>query len=131
MLTLLSLPLFGQQIEYKLAEDIEGVLYKRLHDIYEDDVDNVYAYLSHNGSGMYYIFLSYRSKGGIIRELTDLTDRVLRIREYTVPLVFDADLTFCSAHRVSETDTDFGNRDGQIKKVTIIYEGEIFYFSVL
>ena len=127
--TVLSIPLCGQQIEYKLPEDVEEILYDKICVLSENNGGNIYAYLDHEDNGLFRIYLSLNNiSRGIINNLISSTHRVLIIKGYVIPLIFDYDLRFCSANQAKGIGT-FGKRDGKILKSAILYHGDIIHFS--
>ena len=127
--TVLSIPFFWQQIEYKLPEDVEDILYDKICMLSENNAGNIYAHLDHEDNGLFRIYLSLNNKdSGIIHDLINSTHRVLIIKEYVIPLIFDYDLRFCSANQAKGIGT-FGNRDDKILKTALLYHGDIIHFS--
>lgn len=128
LLTVLSIPLCGQQIEYRLPEDVEEILYDKIM-LSKNNGGNIYAHLDHEGNGLFRIYLSLNNiDSGIIHNLINSTHRVLIIKGYVIPLIFDYDLLFCSANQAKGIGT-FGNRDGKILKTALLYHGDIIHFS--
>lgn len=116
----------GQNIEYHFPVDVEAALYSQVCAMSKSGSDNVQicAQLNHQKDGLFSIYLFHKPSG---HSYADMTKRVVVLKEYVIPLIFDFDESYCCADESKGTGT-FGNRDGLIlrSKTLVCRDGIVF-----